>query len=66
MKVRVEGKKLHIELDIVDEISSTGKSTLVASTRGYSNSDCEYEGYPIVISVNAIIKDKGEAARRHR
>lgn len=52
--------KLRIELDIINELSSSGKSTLIASTGGYQESDLIHDGCAVHISVNAIIKNRGK------
>ena len=36
--------------------STTGRSRIVASTRGFVATEAKVEGHPISISVNAVIK----------
>ena len=57
MKVRVEGKKLIIEMDLHDPTpSASGKTLVVASTRGNKTTEAIIDGKPVVIGLNAYIK----------
>lgn len=55
IKVEIKKKKLCIEIDMEDppQLSATGKSYLVASTRGNVETEAEYEGHPLIIGLNA-------------
>lgn len=55
-KVRVDEKlgKLYIEMDLeTPHLSSTGKTLVVASTRGNLKTDQTVGGKPLTIGVNA-------------
>ena len=55
MKVETKGKKLCIEIDMEDppKLSASGKSYVIASTRGNIETEAEYDGHSIVIGLNA-------------
>jgi hypothetical protein len=60
MSVQVEDGMLVIRLPINKPLksSASGKSKIVASTRGNKVfEDCEFEGTPVTVGVNAYIKD---------
>ena len=58
MKAEIKGKKLHIEIDLDENRSprASGKSIVVASTRGNKPTDLMVDGKPLVIAVNAYVK----------
>ncbi|MDD5007850.1 MAG: hypothetical protein PHC68_05520 [Syntrophorhabdaceae bacterium] len=57
MKVEVKDNKLFIEIDIEKPTpSSSGKTLVVASTRGNVVTDAQVEGKPLVVGLNAYIK----------
>jgi len=58
MKAEIKGKKLIIEIDLDEERkpSASGKSLVVASTRGNVTTDVKVDGKPLVVAVNAYIK----------
>ena len=58
MKAEIKGKKLIIELDLDDDPkpSVSGKSIVVASTRGNAKTDVTVKGKSLVVAVNAYIK----------
>jgi hypothetical protein len=58
MKVAIEGTELVIRLPITPEKSASGKSLVVASTRGNKQTDVEYNGKRITVGVNAYIPNK--------
>jgi hypothetical protein len=62
-KVRLNGKILTIELRLqAPTVSTSGKSLVVATTRGQINTGIEYEGEEIVLVANAFInKPNGPA-----
>ena len=57
-KVTIKGKKLTIEVDINDplELSKSGKTKLLFSSRGNLATEASYEGKPVTIGLNAWIK----------
>ena len=57
MKVEIRDKKLFIEIDLEKPTpSSSGKTLVVASTRGNTVTDVEVDGKPVIIGLNAYIK----------
>lgn len=65
MEARIEGGKLVIELSLErPRPSSTGKTLLVASTRGVQRTDARLNGKPISMVVNAFIPRDVEVAER--
>ena len=56
-KVRLNGKILTIELQLQEPtISASGKSMVIATTRGQINTGIEYKGADILIVANAYIR----------
>jgi len=57
MKVEIRDDKLCIEIDLETPTpSSSGKTLVVASTRGNTVTDVEIDGKPVTIGLNAYIK----------
>jgi hypothetical protein len=57
MKVEIKDKKLYIEIDLEEPTpSSSGKTLVVASTRGNTVTSAEVNGKPVSIGLNAYIK----------
>ena len=57
MKVEIKDKKLYIEIDLeAPTPSSSGKTLVVASTRGNTVTTAEINGKPLTIGLNAYIK----------
>jgi hypothetical protein len=57
MKVEIRDKKLYIEIDLEEPApSSSGKTLVVASTRGNTVTTAEVNGKPVTIGLNAYIK----------
>jgi len=57
MKVEIKNKKLYIEIDLEEPTpSSSGKTLVVASTRGNTATTAEVNGKPVTIGLNAYIK----------
>lgn len=57
MKVEIKDKKLCIEIDLDEPTpSSSGKTLVVASTRGNTVTTAEVNGKPVSIGLNAYIK----------
>ena len=58
MKARIENNVLIIEIEINKQPvpSATGKTLVVASTRGNISTDVMVEGKPLIIGLNAYIK----------
>lgn len=57
-KARIEGKKLVIEIDMEDQptVSKSGKTLVVASSRGNVTTAAQVDGKTVVVGVNAYIK----------
>jgi hypothetical protein len=57
IKVEIKGKRLIIDMPLESPTpSSSGKTLVVASTRGNFKSDVRVNGLPVTIGVNAYIK----------
>lgn len=57
MTVEIKNQKLCIEIDLEEpKPSSSGKTLVVASTRGNVVTEAEVDGKPITIGLNAYIK----------
>lgn len=57
MKVEIKDNKLYIEIDLETPTpSSSGKTLVVASTRGNTVTTAQVEGKPVTIGLNAYIK----------
>ncbi|HCD36807.1 hypothetical protein EKD00_07600 [Chlorobium phaeovibrioides] len=60
MKVEIRDGKLCIEIDLEKPtLSSSGKTLVVASTRGNAVTDVLVDGKPVTIGLNAYISKKG-------
>lgn len=57
MNVEIKGNKLYIEIDVETPTpSASGKTLVVASTRGNAVTTAEVDGKPVTIGLNAYIK----------
>lgn len=57
MKVEIRDGKLCIEIDLEEpKPSASGKTLVVASTRGNAVTDARIDGKPVTIGLNAYIK----------
>ena len=57
MNVEIKDNKLCIEIDLeTPKPSSSGKTLVVASTRGNTVTTAEVDGKPVIIGLNAYIK----------
>ncbi len=57
MKVSIEGKELVIRMDLEEPTpSASGKTLVVASTRGNMTTSVLIQGKPVIIGLNAYIK----------
>jgi len=57
MNVEAKGNKLYIEIDLEKPTpSASGKTLVIASTRGNAVTTAEVDGKPIIIGLNAYIK----------
>ncbi len=57
MTVEIKNNKLYIEIDLEKPVrSSSGKTLVVASTRGNVETTAEVDGKPVTIGLNAYIK----------
>lgn len=57
MTVEVKNNRLYIEIDLEKPTpSASGKTLVVASTRGNSVTTAEVDGKPVTIGLNAYIK----------
>jgi hypothetical protein len=55
MKAKIENGKLVLELDIQPTISKSGKTLLVAGTKGFTQTTAVHDGKQISVSVNATV-----------
>ncbi len=56
MQARIEGNKLIIEIEMQPPtVSASGKTLVVASTRGNKTTEAKVDGKPIVVGLNAYI-----------
>ena len=56
IEAKIEGNKLIITCDLEEPMpSASGKSLLVASTRGNMKTTCMVDGKPLTIGMNAYI-----------
>jgi hypothetical protein len=57
MEVQIKDNKLCIEIDLeTPKPSASGKTLVVASTRGNVVTSAEVDGKPVIIGLNAYIK----------
>jgi len=57
MAIEIKGKKLYIEIDLEKPTpSASGKTLVVASSRGNTVTTAELDGKSITIGLNAYIK----------
>ena len=58
MQVQIRDNKLFIEIDIEEppQPSASGKTIVVASTRGNVETDAEFDGKPLVLGLTAYVK----------
>jgi hypothetical protein len=57
MNVEIKDNKLFIEIDLDKPTpSSSGKTLVVASTRGNKVTTAQIDGKPVIIGLNAYIK----------
>lgn len=57
MTAEINGKNLVITIELQEpEISKSGKTLVVASSRGNQKTTAMIEGHPIVVGLNAYIK----------
>ena len=57
MNVEIKDNKLHIEIDLETPTpSASGKTLVVASTRGNMVTSPMIDGKPVIIGLNAYIK----------
>ena len=58
MNVKIKDNKLYIEIDIENPLvpSASGKTMVVASSRGNKETTAMVDGKPVTIGLNAYIK----------
>ena len=57
MKVTIEGKELVIRIEMQEPTpSASGKTLVVATTRGNMVTEAKVDGKPVTVGVNAYIK----------
>ena len=58
MKAKIENGKLYVEIDLQTppRPSASGKTLVVATTKGNVPTTCEVDGKPVVIGLNAYVK----------
>lgn len=59
-EVKIEGKTLVVRIPINDPpaISASGKSLVLASTNGNQPTAAVFQGKPIVLGLNAYVKNR--------
>lgn len=58
MKVTINGKVLKIEIDLTKPTpSASGKTLVIASTHGNVPTEVQVDGKPVVIGLNAYIRN---------
>jgi hypothetical protein len=56
MQARIEGNKLIIEIEMQPPtVSASGKTLVVASSRGNKTTEAKVDGKPVIIGLNAYI-----------
>lgn len=57
MEIKIEGKKLHIVMDIDEStpLSKTGKSRIVATSKGIVATTVSYKGKVLKAGINCFI-----------
>lgn len=59
MKVEIKGNKMIIEIEMQEPTpSASGKTLVVASTRGNTKTEVMVQGKPVTIGLNAYIAAK--------
>ena len=58
MNAEIKDGKLHLTLDITPQESASGKSLVIASTRGNTQTAVQYKGQNVTVGVNAYIPKK--------
>lgn len=53
-----KGKELHIVMPMIEEVSKSGKSINIATTRGNIDTGIEYKGHNIKLGLNAYIPNE--------
>jgi len=57
MKVEIKDDKLYIEIDLEKPTpSASGKTLVIASTRGNAVTTAKVDGKPVIVGLNAYIK----------
>lgn len=56
--ITIEKDQVVIRLPISETLSSTGKNTLIATTRGNVQTSTQYKGKNVTLSVNAYVPVK--------
>ena len=57
MKVEIKDNKLVIEIDLeAPKPSASGKTLVIASTRGNAVTTAKVDGKPVIVGLNAYIK----------
>jgi hypothetical protein len=53
-----KGKTLVVSIPMVEQVSKSGKSVVVATTSGNKNTGIKYKGHEIMLGVNAYIPNE--------
>lgn len=57
MKVTIEKKELVIRIPLQDPTpSASGKTLVIASSRGNQKTDCKLDGKEVIVGLNAYVK----------
>lgn len=51
-------KQLVITMPMIEQVSKSGKSLVVATTSGNKNTGIDYKGQDLIIGINAYVKNE--------
>jgi len=68
MKGMIKGRRLLVSLPLLEEprASSTGKTELVATSRGFKKTSAEVNGRSVYASVNALIRKRARPSDKSK
>jgi hypothetical protein len=58
MEATIKEGKLHLVAPISEAVSSTGKSTLIASTKGFTKTALKYKDHQVKINLVALFENE--------
>lgn len=56
MQVEIKGSEIIIRLPVTKRPSKSLRTTIVASSNGNQPTNCQFEGKPVIVGVNAYVK----------